>query len=468
VAEAVMSMPDKWEYPWFASWDLAFHCIALAPIDPEFAKNQLRLLVKASFMHPNGQLPAYEWDFNDANPPVHALAAWKVFLTDRELKGRPDHSFLEEIFQKLLLNFTWWVNREDSEGNNIFEGGFLGLDNIGIFNRNAPVPGGGLLEQADGTSWMALYALKMTQIAMELALHNRVYEKMAVKFAEHFFFITGSISRAGEDSLGLWDDTDGFYYDLLRKPDGSWDRLRLRTLVGMIPLFASIIFTEAQWRQLPRLKERLDEFISERPDLTNLSSPWKDIKGGKYHLLALLKEDRLKQLLHRMLDPDEFLSGYGIRSVSKIYGQQPYEYWLNGEDYSIRYLPGESDNYMFGGNSNWRGPIWMPINFLIIEALYTLHEYYTADFKLEYPTHSGRYCSLKEVAQALSGRLRSIFLRDDKGERPLYGSHPKLNHDPYFKDYLLFHEYFHGDTGKGLGASHQTGWTGLVALLSKP
>jgi hypothetical protein len=465
VAEAIISMPDKWEYPWFAAWDLAFHCIALAAIDPDFAKNQLRFLVNENVMHPNGQLPAYEWDFNDVNPPVHALAAWRIFKTDSEQRNKPDYTFLEEIFQKLLLNFTWWVNRKDREGNNIFEGGFLGLDNIGVFNRSAPVPGGGYLEQADGTSWMAMYALNMTQIAMELSLQNGVYEKMAVQFAEHFLYIAGSIMQMGEDSLGLWDDEDGFYYDLLRKPDGSYDRLRLRTIVGLIPMFATIVFDEAKWSNLPYLKERLDWLNKERPDLANLVSRWKDTKGNEQHLLSLLRGHRMKLLLRRMLDPDEFLSDYGIRSVSKVYDKTPYAYWLNGEDSSVRYTPGESDIDMFGGNSNWRGPIWMPVNFLLIESLYTFQEYYTNDFRVEYPTKSGKYFSLAEIANSLSLRLKSIFLRNEKGERPVFGGNAKLNNDPHFKDYILFHEYFHGDTGKGLGASHQTGWTGLIAVL---
>jgi len=465
VADNIMSMPDKWEYPWFAAWDLAFHCIAFAPIDPDFAKAQLRLLVKANFMHPSGQLPAYEWDFSDVNPPVHAMAAWRVFKTDRQLKGVADVAFLEEIFQKLLLNFTWWVNRKDREGNNIFEGGFLGLDNIGVFNRSAPVPGGGHLEQADGTSWMAMYALNMTEIAMELSLHNIVYESMAVKFAEHFLYIAGSIMSMGEDSLGLWDDEDGFYYDLLRKPDLSYDRLKLRTLVGLIPMFATIVFDEAKWTNLPYMKERLDCLNTERPDLAELVSRWRDTKGNEQHLLSLLRGHRMKLLLHRMLDPKEFLSDYGIRSVSKVYERKPYEYWLNSEDYSVRYTPGESDTNMFGGNSNWRGPIWMPINFLLIESLYAFQEYYTDDFKVEYPINSGKYFSLAQIADSLGYRLKSIFLRNEKGERPVFGGHQKMNKDPHFKDYILFYEYFHGDTGKGLGASHQTGWTGLIAVL---
>jgi len=465
VAENIMSMPDKWEYPWFAAWDLAFHCIAYAPIDPDFAKYQLSLLVSANYQHPNGQLPAYEWDFSDVNPPVQALAAWHVFKKDLELKGEPDYQFLEEIFQKLLLNFTWWINRKDSEGNNIFEGGFLGLDNIGVFNRSAPVPGGGHLEQADATSWVAMYALNMMRISMELAVQNRAYEAMAIKFSEHFLYIAGAIANFGDRSVGLWDDEDGFYYDLLRKPDGSWDRLRLRTIVGLIPMFATIIYEEAKWKNLPNLVQRLDWFWKQRPDLVELVSRWKDKKGDEEHLFSLLRGHRMKLLLRRMLDPNEFLSDYGIRSVSKIYSEHPFEYWLDGADYSVHYTPAESDSNMFGGNSNWRGPIWMPINFLLIQSLYRFHRYYTDDFRVEYPTGSGQYYSLQEIAQSLSQRLKSIFLRNDQGERPVFGGHPKLNQDAHFRDYILFHEYFHGDTGKGLGASHQTGWTGLIAVL---
>lgn len=465
VAGDILAMPDKWEYPWFAAWDLAFHCMAYAPIDPDFAKRQLQILVSATYVHPNGQLPAYEWDFGDVNPPVHALAAWWVFKSDRNQKGVPDYPFLEELFQKLLLNFTWWVNRKDSEGNNIFEGGFLGLDNIGIFNRSEPFPGGGFLEQADGTSWMAMYALNMMRIAMELALNNPVYEEMAVKFSEHFLYIAGSMADMGGDATGLWDDEDGFYYDLLRRPDGSWERLRMRTLVGLIPMFATISYDEARWKNLPKLKAHMEWFMQQRPDLAALVSHWKDTSGAQQHLLSLLRGHRMKLLLRRMLDPAEFLSDYGIRSISKVYAEQPYEYRLDGTEVAVSYTPAESTIGMLGGNSNWRGPIWMPINYLLIEALYRFHKYYTDEFRVEYPTGSGQYVSLADIAQALSQRLKTIFLRNEQGERPVFGGHPKLNQDEHFRDYLLFHEYFHGDTGKGLGASHQTGWTALVALL---
>jgi hypothetical protein len=466
ISENIISMPDKWEYPWFAAWDLGFHAVAFSLIDPGFAKAQLCLLMESDFMHPNGQLPAYEWDFNDANPPVHAFAAWKVYQLDKQTKGVADIVFLEAVFQKLLLNFTWWVNRKDRNGNNIFEGGFLGLDNIGIFNRSAPVPGGGELEQADGTSWMAMYALNMVKISLELALRNPVYEAMAIKFSEHFLYIAGSITNMGEDSEGLWDDEDGFYYDLLKLPDNSFRRLKVRSMVGLIPLFASIIFDENTWKSLPAFKAHMQRFSEQRPDLANLVSYWKDLKGNNdQHLFSLLRGHRLKLLLRRMLDEDEFLSPYGIRGLSKIYEQQPYDLKLDGVDYSVKYTPGESDTNMFGGNSNWRGPVWMPLNFLIIEALYNLHEYYTDDFRVEYPTRSGSFHSLAEIADSLANRLKSIFLKGVEGQRPVNGGYPKLNHDPHFSAYILFYEYFHGDKGKGLGASHQTGWTALIAVL---
>lgn len=465
VANDVLSMPDKWEYPWFAAWDLAFHCISFAAVDPDFAKEQLRLMVSANYMHPSGQLPAYEWDFGDVNPPVHAMATWHVYQIDKKSKGRGDVPFLIDLFNKLLLNFTWWVNQKDSEGNNIFEGGFLGLDNIGVFNRSQPVPGGGFLEQADGTSWMAMYALNMLQISLELASHHRVFEAMAIKFFEHFLYIAGSISNMGEDSTGLWDDQDGFYYDMLRKPDGTADRLRLRSLVGLIPMFAQVVFEEAKWDKLPKLKEQMNLFMKQRPDLVQLVSHWTDTKGNNQHLLSLLRGHRMKLLLKRMLDSNEFLSDYGIRSVSKAYCENPFRYQLDGFDYTVTYLPAESDSSMFGGNSNWRGPIWMPVNYLIIESLKNFQEYYTDDFKVEYPTGSGEFFSLAEIAEQLSTRLKKLFLKNEAGERPVSGGHPKFNHDPYFKDYILFHEYFHGENGKGLGAGHQTGWTGLIALL---
>jgi hypothetical protein len=465
VAKDILSMPDKWEYPWFAAWDLAFHCISLAALDPDFAKGQLELMVSANYMHPSGQLPAYEWDFGDVNPPVHAMATWHVYLADKKSKGKGDLSFLVEVFNKLLLNFTWWVNQKDSEGNNIFEGGFLGLDNVGVFNRSQPVPGGGFLEQADGTSWMAMYALNMLQISMELSLHFSPFENMAIKFAEHFLYIAGSISNMGEDAVGLWDEEDGFYYDMLRRPDGSSDRLRLRSMIGLIPMFAQVTFDEEKWKKLPKLKAQLDLFMERRPDLVKLVSHWKDTKGNNQHLLSLLRGHRMKLLLKRMLDPNEFLSDRGIRSLSRYFLDQPYQYQLDGAAYTVKYVPAESDSNMFGGNSNWRGPIWLPMNYLIIESLKNFEEYYTDDFRVEYPTGSGEYFSLAEIGQHIAGCLKSIFLQDTAGNRPVNGSNTKFDTDPHFKDYILFHEYFDGDTGKGLGAGHQTGWTALIALL---
>lgn len=468
IAADIISMPDKWEYPWFAAWDLAFHCIILADIDPDFAKEQLLLLLQEKYMHPNGEFPAYEWNFSDVNPPVHALAAWKVYKADEALKGKPDTAFLQRVLHKLMLNFTWWVNRKDSEGNNIFEGGFLGLDNIGVFDRSAPLPGGGQLEQADGTSWMAMYSLTMMQIAMELALDNPVYEDLAIKYGEHFFYIAGSMANMGDiEGQGLWDEKDGFYYDMLRMPDGSWSRLRLRSLVGLIPLFAVQVAEDKKWEKLPKLLSHMSWFMEQRPDLGALVSNWQGENGAdSMRLLSLLRGHRMKCLLRRMLDENEFLSPYGIRSLSKVYETQPFEYWLAGQNFSVRYNPAESDSGMFGGNSNWRGPIWMPVNYLLIQGLYRFYDYYGDDFKIEFPTGSGKFVTIREAADLISKRLNSVFLKDENGRRAVFGDNEKLQTDEHFKDYILFHEYFDGNTGKGLGASHQTGWTGLVALLA--
>lgn len=465
IANDIILMPDKWEYPWFAAWDLAFHCIAMAAIDPDFAKQQLCLLVGDNYIHPNGELPAYEWNFSDANPPVHAMASYKVYMADKVAKGKGDLIFLEKIFQRLMINFTWWVNQKDSEGNNIFEGGFLGLDNIGIFNRSEPVPGGGFLEQADGTSWMAMYALNMFEISLELSLHNLVYEDMAIKFSQHFLYIAGSMSDMGGNGIGLWDDHDEFYYDMLRRPDGGSDRLRLRSLVGLIPLFAVIVFNDRDWEVLQKLKKQLTTFMLQRPDLARLVSHWTGKSGTNKHLFSLLRGHRMKMLLRRMLDTNEFLSDYGVRSMSRVYEEQPFSYALNNENYSVKYIPAESDSRMFGGNSNWRGPIWIPINYMLIESIRRFDEYYTDDFKVEYPTGSGNYLSLYDIADQLSLRLKSMFLKDENGERAIHGGQPKFNHDEHFMDNILFYEYFDGNNGKGLGASHQTGWTALIALL---
>ncbi|MRS61567.1 glucosidase [Larkinella terrae] len=468
IASDIISMPDNWEYPWFAAWDLAFHCIILAEIDPDFAKEQLLLLLQEKYMHPNGELSAYEWNFSDVNPPVHALAAWKVYKADEAMNGKADTVFLQRVLHKLMLNFTWWVNRKDSEGNNIFEGGFLGLDNIGIFDRSAPLPGGGQLEQADGTSWMAMYSLTMMQIAMELALTNPVYEDLAIKYGEHFFYIAGSMANMGNiEGQGLWDEQDGFYYDMLRMPDGSWSRLRLRSLVGLLPLFAVQVAEDKKWEKLPRLVSHMTWFMAQRPDLAALVSNWRGENGSEsMRLLSLLRGHRMKCLLRRMLDENEFLSPYGVRSLSKIYESQPFEYWLAGQNFTVRYTPAESDTGMFGGNSNWRGPIWLPVNYLLIQGLHRFYNYYGDDFKIEFPTGSGQFMTIRDVADRLSKRLNSIFLKDETGRRAVFGDNEKVQTDEHFKDYILFHEYFDGNTGKGLGASHQTGWTGLVALLA--
>lgn len=462
----IISMPDTWEYPWFAAWDLAFHCMALATIDLDFAKNQLLLLLEDRYMHPNGQLPAYEWNFSDVNPPIHAMAAWKIYQTEIQNGGKPDTEFLQKVFHKLTINFTWWVNRKDKEGNNIFEGGFLGLDNIGIFDRSSPIPGNGTLEQADGTSWMAMFSLNMMRISVELACSMPAYQDMAIKFSDHYFYIAGAMANMGhQDGLGLWDEEDGFYYDMIRLPNGEGNRLKLRSLVGLLPLIAVEVIEDKKWQKLPKLKNHMEWFIKQRPDLDALVSNWQG-ENDITHLLSLLRGHRMKCLFHRMLDESEFFSDYGIRSISKIYEQNPFSYWLEGTEYQVKYTPAESDSGMFGGNSNWRGPIWFPVNFLLIEAMNRFHDYYGDDFKIEMPTKSGKFCTIKEAADEISGRLNSIFLKDEKGRRAVFGNNEKLQTDEHFKDYLLFHEYFHGDQGKGLGASHQTGWTALITLLT--
>ncbi|HVJ54300.1 MAG TPA: glucosidase [Aliidongia sp.] len=465
----IISMPDKWEFPWYAAWDLAFHCVTFARIDPEFAKSQLVLLTREWYMHPNGQLPAYEWAFGDVNPPVHACAVWRVYRMDRAQNGGVgDRAFLERVFHKLMLNFTWWVNRKDSEGRNIFEGGFLGLDNIGIFDRSAPLPTGGYIQQSDGTAWMAMYTLDLMRIALELALDNPVYEDIATKFFEHFLYIAEAMTHMGGDDMGLWDETDQFYYDVLRLPGGERVPLRVRSMVGLIPLFAVEVLDSHMMERLPDFATRLNWFLDYRPDLALLVSRWMDKSGEERHLLSLLRGHRLKQLLRRMLDETEFLSDYGVRAVSKFHEQHPYVFEHAGQQFSIGYVPGESTTELFGGNSNWRGPVWMPVNYLIIEALLEHHQYYGEDFKVECPVGSGSYMNLKEVAQELATRLARLFLRDAEGRRPVLGRNERLQTDPAFRDLVLFHEYFHGDTGRGLGASHQTGWTGLVALLLEP
>ncbi|MDR0793539.1 MAG: glucosidase [Chitinophagaceae bacterium] len=463
----VISMPDKWEFPWFAAWDLAFHCISLALIDAGFAKNQLLLLTREWYMHPNGQLPAYEWSFEDANPPVHAWAAWEVYRIDAaQNNGNGDIAFLESVFQKLLLNFTWWVNRKDANGYNIFSGGFLGLDNVGVFDRSMKLPEGVTIEQADGTSWMAMYALNMMNISLELATHNAVYEDMATKFFEHFMYIAGAIMNViGCTDTGLWDNDDEFFYDELNIDGHHTIKMKLRSIVGLIPMFAVEIIDDDRIKQLPGFAARMHWFLENKKDLTSLVSRWSEKGSGDKHLLSLLRGHRMKRLLYRMLSESEFLSDYGVRSLSKIYSETPYTFCNNGETLTVKYTPGESADNTFGGNSNWRGPVWMPVNYLIIISLLRFHRYYSDDFKVEYPTGSSKYLSLKEIARELSQRLINLFKRNADGVRPCMGNNEQLQKDEHFKDYILFNEYFHGDSGKGLGASHQTGWTALIVNL---
>ena len=479
----IISMPDKWEYPWYAAWDLAFHCIPLAMIDPEFAKDQLVLLTREWYMHPNGQLPAYEWAFGDVNPPVHAWATWRVFQMDRKQRraaGEPsyagDRAFLERVFHKLMLNFTWWVNRKDAQGRNIFQGGFLGLDNIGVFDRSAPLPTGGFINQADGTSWMAMYCLNLMRIALELALENPVYEDIATKFFEHFLHIAEAMNNIGDQGIGLWSEEDQFYYDVLNLPDGRAVPLKVRSMVGLIPLFAVETLEPELLDRLPEFKKRLEWFLNYRPDLAGLVSKW-DVPGrGRRRLLSLLRGHRMKALLRRMLDENEFLSTYGVRSISRVHRDHPYTFHVNGHEMAVRYQPGESDSGAFGGNSNWRGPIWFPVNYLLIESLQKFHHYYGDEFKVECPTGSGSFVTIQDVADELSRRLTRIFLRDTDGRRPVLAApapesmdrYARLQQDAHFADYPLFYEYFDGDIGRGVGASHQCGWSGLVAKLLKP
>jgi hypothetical protein len=471
----IISMPDKWEYPWYAAWDLAFHSVALAMIDPEFAKRQLVLMTREWFMHPNGQLPAYEWAFGDVNPPVHGWATWRVFQMDRQQRRKRgdqqdpgDLFFLERVFHKLMLNFTWWVNRKDEEGRNIFQGGFLGLDNIGVFDRSKPLPTGGFINQADGTSWMAMYSLNLMRIALELSQHNHVYEDIATKFLEHFLHIAEAMNNIGDEGIGLWDEPDQFFYDVLQKPDGEKIPLKVRSLVGLIPLYAVEILDEALLKKVPKFTSRLKWFLNHRPDLAKLVSRWEEPGVGETRLLSLLRGHRMKGLLRRMLDETEFLSDYGVRALSKAHAEHPYVFGCCGNELQVGYQPGESTSALFGGNSNWRGPIWMPVNYLLIESLKRFHRYYGDDFKVECPTGSGRYLTIKEVANELGRRLTRIFLRDEQGGRAVFNGDSKRQNDPHFRDHLLFYEYFHGDTGRGLGAAHQTGWTGLIARLLDP
>jgi hypothetical protein len=461
----IISMPDKWEYPWYAAWDLAFHCIPLAMVDPDYAKDQLILLLREWYMHPNGQLPAYEWAFGDVNPPVHAWAAWRVYKIERRMRGVADRGFLERVFHKLLLNFTWWVNRKDPEGNNIFQGGFLGLDNIGVFDRSAPLPTGGHLEQSDGTSWMGMYCLNMLAIALELAKDDQAYEDVASKFFEHFVYIARAMNDMGPSGRSLWDNEDGFYYDLLHLPNGDEHFLKIRSMVGLIPLFAVETLEPEIVDRLPGFKRRMQWFIDNHPDVPEHIEMTQRSARGVRRLLSLANRKQIKRMLSRMLDEDEFLSPHGVRALSRYHLEHPYEVQVNGHINRVDYEPAESTTGVFGGNSNWRGPIWFPVNFLLIESLQKFHHYYGEDFRVECPTHSGNDQDLWQVSQELSRRLTRIFLRGKDGKRPFAGGEELFNSDPNWKDLILFYEYFHGDNGAGLGANHQTGWTGLVAKL---
>jgi len=462
-AAEVMSMPDTWEYPWFASWDLAFHTVAFALIDPDFAKNQLVLLCREWLMHPNGQLPAYEWAFNDVNPPVHAWAALRVYQIEQKEHGRGDLVFLERVFQKLLLNFTWWVNRKDAQGNNVFQGGFLGLDNIGVFDRSAPLPGGAFLNQSDGTSWMGIYTLNMLAIAIELAMHNPIYEDIATKFFEHFLYIADAINHLG--GHGLWDAEDGFYYDMLMCDDGRQIPMKIRSMVGLLPLLAVEIVEPEVLDALPSFKRRLEWFIAKRPNLSKNVASMTEPGVGERRLLSIVDRDQGLTILRKMLDESGFLSPHGIRSVSHYHAEHPFVLNLDGREYRVDYEPGESTSGLFGGNSNWRGPVWIPLNYLLVEALQRFHYYLGSAVKVECPTGSGQLMDLWEIASMLSNRMINIFLPDADGNRPVFGGVEKFNRDPHWRDYIPFYEYFHGDNGKGLGASHQTGWTALVAKL---
>jgi hypothetical protein len=465
VNDHIISMPDKWEYPWYAAWDLAFHTIALSVVDPDFAKEQLDLMLQQTYLHPSGQIPAYEWNFSDVNPPVHAWST--LFLHNREQasEGKADVDFLKRCFAKLMLNFTWWVNRKDRFGKNVFEGGFLGLDNIGVFDRSAPLPTGGHLEQADGTAWMALFCQNMMAMAVQLAPYDAIYEELCTKFAEHFLWIAAAMNRTGSD--GMWDEEDGFYYDVLRLPDGRAHRLKVRSMVGLLPLCAVSVIERRQASKLPRVVEAWDLRLEQMPELRNSLHPGATgLRGvADRGLFSLLNEQRLRRVLTRILDENEFFSSYGIRALSRYHLDHPYVLHVHGEEFRVQYLPAESDNAMFGGNSNWRGPIWMPVNLLLVRALLMYYLYYGDNFRIECPTGSGKMMNLFEVAKELARRLISIFLRDNNGRRPVFGGIEKFQTDPHWRDHILFFEYFHGDNGAGLGASHQTGWTGVVAKL---
>jgi hypothetical protein len=461
----VISMPDKWEYPWYASWDLAFHCVALALVDSEFAKDQLILLLREWYMHPNGELPAYEWALGDANPPVHAWAAWRVYKIEKRRRGVGDRQFLQRVFHKLLINFTWWVNRKDAEGLNVFQGGFLGLDNIGVFDRNATLPTGGHLEQSDGTSWMGMYALNMLAIAMELAEEDSAYEDVASKFWEHFLYIAAAMNNLGQEGVSLWDEADGFYYDVIHHENGDQVPLKVRSMVGLIPLFAVETLEPDVLDKLPGFKKRLEWFIDNRPDLTMHTACMRTPGNEARRLLSIVNLDRLRRVLTVMLDENEFFSPFGVRALSRAHRDTPFTLEIGGQVHKVGYEPGESTTGLFGGNSNWRGPVWFPPNFLLIESLQRFHYYLGDDFKVQCPTGSGQLMNLSEVASELSRRLARPFLRDGTGRRAVHGDDARFRDDPNWRDLVLFYEYFHGDNGRGVGASHQTGWTGLVAKL---
>jgi len=465
--QEIISMPDKWEYPWYAAWDLAFHALTFSMVDPEFAKQQLGLVLRDDYLHPSGQVPAYEWNFGDVNPPVHAWASRFVYEVAKQSSGQADVGFLEQIFQKLSLNFTWWVNRKDLRGKNIFGGGFLGLDNIGVFDRSAPLPTGGYLEQADGTAWMAFYCQCMLQMAIELAIQNPSYEDMVVKFAKHFAWIALAMENIGAEQQGMWDEEDGFFYDVLRLPDGTATPLKLRSLVGLLPLCAATVFGGELRKSLPHIAEELTTFFQNHPKLSrsvSLETLFKDGANGT-RLMGLMDEKKIRRVLSRMLDESEFLGQHGIRSISRHYLDHQYVFRAGGQEYRVQYVPAESDTGMFGGNSNWRGPVWMPINVMLIRALLNLYQYYGDDFRVECPTGSGKLMNLFEVSQEIANRLIRTFTRDANGRRPVYGGTEKFQSDPHWRDYILFYEFFHGDNGAGIGASHQTGWTGTVANL---
>jgi hypothetical protein len=461
----VVSMPDKWEYPWYAAWDLAFHTISLALVDPDFAKDQLILFLREWYMHPNGQIPAYEWAFGDVNPCVHAWAAWRVYKIEKRIRGKADAEFLERVFHKLLLNFTWWVNRKDPEGHNVFQGGFLGLDNIGVFDRSAPLPTGGHIEQSDGTAWVGMFCLNMLAMALELARENPAYEDVASKFFEHFVYIAHAINDIAGEGIELWNQEDGFFYDVLHLPNGSVVPLKVRSLVGLIPLFAVQTLEPEVEQSMPRFWRRMKWFIRNRPELREHIIPQEVAAGKTRRLLSLVNGERLKSVLRYMLDENEFLSPYGIRAISRYHQDHPYTFWVNGHEHRVDYEPAESSTGLFGGNSNWRGPIWFPVNYLLIESLQKFDYFYKEQFQVEYPTGSGKQLSLWDVSAELSRRLTRIFMQGPDGRRPVHGGAEKFQTDPHWGDLILFYEYFHGDNGAGVGASHQTGWTGLVAKL---